>query len=348
MNEASSGRSRADADTIIVPVEQLTELIARIFIRYGTSPEVAAILAKNCAAAEADGAASHGIFRIPGYVATLKSGWVDGKAKPVVAAEGTGFVAIDAANGFAQPALELARPHLIAKAKSAGVAVAAIRHSHHFGALWADVEPLANEGLVAIAFVNAIARVVPFGGKKPVFGTNPMAFAVPRAGHLPLVFDQASSAMSNGDVRLAAREGRAIPEGSGVDRHGKMTTDPKAIVDGGALLPFGGHKGSSIALMVEVLAAAVTGGQFSFEVDWSGHPGAETPRTGELVVAIDPSKSAGSSFAARIETLIMTLANAGQTRLPGDRRYRQRARSLAEGVCLRRSNFDALEAMLAE
>jgi delta1-piperideine-2-carboxylate reductase len=350
MSQSSSGRSssHADADSTFIPIEQLTGLLARIFVRYGTSPEVAAILARNCAAAEVDGATSHGIFRMPGYVATLRSGWVDGKATPVIAAEGAAFIAIDAANGFAQPALELARPHLIAKAKSAGVAMAAIRHSHHFGALWADVEPLANEGLVAIAFVNAIARVVPFGGTKPVFGTNPMAFAVPRAGHLPLVFDQASSAMSNGDIRLAAREGRAVPEGSGVDRQGRVTTDPKAIVDGGALLPFGGHKGSSIALMIEILAAAVTGGQFSFEVDRSGHPGAETPRTGELVLAIDPSKSAGTSFAARIETLLGELADAGQTRLPGDRRYRQRARSRSEGVRLRRSSLRALEAMLAE
>lgn len=334
-------------DQVDIAADKLTALVERIFCRQGMSAGNATIMARNCVSAETDGALSHGIFRIPGYIATLKSGWVDGKATPIIRSEGAAFISVDAANGFAQPALELVRPHLSAKARFAGIAMAAIRDSHHFGALWADVESFAAEGLVAMSFVNAIARVVPFGGRQPVYGTNPMAFAVPRAGHPPLVFDQASSAMSNGDLRLAAREGRAVPLGTGVDKNGDMTTDARAIVEGGALLPFGEHKGSSIALMVEVLAGALTGGQFSFEVDWTGFPGAATPRTGQLVIVIDPAKTSGAAFTRRVEILIGELGKAGQARMPGDRRYRQRARSLEGAIRLSRASLEELEGMLA-
>src|SRR5690606_30733895 len=149
-----------------------------------------------------------------------------------------------------------------------------IRHSHHFGALWPDIEPFARRGFIALAMVNSMRSVVPHGAHRPVYGTNPLGFAAPRDAADPLVFDQASSSMANGDVQIAAREGRMLPEGTGVDRDGNPTTDPSAVLDGGALLPFGGHKGSSIAMMMEIMSAALSGGDFSFEVDWSGFPGA--------------------------------------------------------------------------
>src|SRR5690606_5838678 len=135
------------------------------------------------------------------------------------------------------------------------------------------------QGLVALTFVNSMACVVPHGGKRPLFGTNPIAFAAPRASGDPLVFDLATSAIANGDVQIAAREGHQLPPGYGVDRNGEPTCDPKAILDGGALLPFGGYKGSALSMMVELLAAALTGGNFSFGFSWAEYPGAQTPRT---------------------------------------------------------------------
>jgi delta1-piperideine-2-carboxylate reductase len=171
-----------------------------------------------------------------------------------------------------------------------------------------------------------------------------MAFAVPRSGRLPLVFDQASSALANGDLKLAAKDGQPVDAGVGVDRNGEPTTDPKAIIDGGALLPFGAHKGSSIALMIEVLAAALTGGQFSFEVKLS--PGAETPRTGQMIILIDPAKGGGTSFGKRIETLVETIRASGTTRLPGDRRYERRRQALLTGVPLSRVEIATLNELL--
>ncbi len=326
-----------------IAFDELRSLLARIFERHGTSAEVAAVLADNCASAERDGAHSHGVFRIAGYLSTLASGWVDGHAVPQVEDVAPGYVAVDACNGFAQPAYAAARQLLVDKARANGIALLAIRDSHHFAALWPDVEPLAEAGLVGLALVNSMACVVPHGGTQALFGTNPIAFAAPRAGHAPLVFDLATSSMAHGDVQIAAREGRLLPEGHGVDRDGRPTRDPQAVLDGGALLPFGGHKGSALSMMVELLAAALTGGSFSFDFDWSGHPGAQTPRTGELVIAIDPSRTAGRGFAQRCEDLVQAMAGAGQQRQPGERRYRQRAQSLREGVPLSGATWRELQ-----
>ncbi len=315
-------------------LDELTGLLEKIFLRHGTSPEVAGVLAQNCAGAERDGAHSHGVFRIPGYVSTLKSGWVNGQAVPVVEDVASGFVRVDAGNGFAQPALAAARGLLVEKARSAGIAVLAIRNSHHFAALWPDVEPFAYEGLVALSVVNSMTCVVPHGADRPLFGTNPIAFAAPRADGDPIVFDLATSAIAHGDVQIAARKGERLPAGMGVDGLGQPTQDPKAILEGGALLPFGGHKGSALSMMVELLAAALTGGHFSFEFDWSNHPGARTPWTGQLLIVIDPSKAAGQSFAERSQELVRQMHGVGLKRLPGDRRHHQRAKSVAQGIAL--------------
>ena len=329
-----------------ITFDDLASLLYEIFVVNGTSAHVAEVLAANCAGAERDAALSHGVFRMPGYVATLKSGWVDGHAIPVVEDVGAAFIRVEANNGFAQVALAAATPLALQKAREAGACVVSIRGSHHFGALWPDVELFAEQGLVALAVVNSMALVVPHGANRPVYGTNPMAFAAPRAEGPPLVFDQAVSLMAHGDVQIAARDGHLLPEGAGVDRDGQPSRDPKAVLDGGALLPFGGPKGSSLALMIEVLAAALSGGLFSYEVDWSNHPGARTPCTGECVILIDPARGGTlAGFTGRVERLISTLHDAGQERLPGSRRHAARARAADHGIPLDLQTLHALQAM---
>ena len=334
-----------DSAVRYVSWRQLADLLRDVFLAHGTSPEVARVLGENCASAERDGSHSHGIFRMAGYLSSLASGWVDGRAVPVVEDAAAAFVRVDAANGFAQPALAAARSMLVDKARRSGIAVLAIRGSHHFGALWPDVEPFAQEGLVALSVVNSMTCVVPHGARKPVFGTNPIAFAAPRAGGEPIVFDLATSAIAHGDVQIAAREGRQLPEGMGVDRHGAATTDPRAILEGGALLPFGGHKGSALSMMVELLAAGLTGGNFSFGFDWSGHPGAQTPWTGQLIIVIDPAAGQARPFAERSEELVGQLHAAGQERMPGDRRYQERARATIQGIAITESDWSRLRSL---
>ncbi|MFS0827189.1 Ldh family oxidoreductase [Pseudomonas phoenicis] len=320
--------------SVRIPFTELVALLQGIFQRHGCSERVAAVLAHNCASAQRDGAHSHGVFRVPGYVSTLASGWVDGRAEPRVSDVASGLVSVDACGGFAQPALASARELLLDKTRKAGVAALAIHNSHHFAALWPDVEPFAEQGLIALSVVNSMTCVVPHGARKPVFGTNPIAFAAPCEGQAPIVFDMATSAMAHGDVQLAARAGQPLPPDVGVDAAGEPTTDAQAVLEGGALLPFGGHKGSALSMMVELLAAALTGGHFSWEFDWAGHPGAKTPWTGQLLVLIDPSKTQGQGFAQRSRALLEQMQGAGLSRLPGERRHRERAIAAQAGVAL--------------
>ena len=315
-----------------IAFDELEALLRAIFLRHGCSDHVADLLATNMAGAEADGAHSHGVFRIKGNLGSLDSGGLDGKAVPVLEDVAPGMLRADGRNGFSPPVLALAAEPLMAKARTNGIAVLSVRKAHHFSAVWPDIEPFARAGFLALATVNSMANVVPHGGRKRLYGTNPMGFAVPRAGTDPLVFDQSSSVMANGDVQIARREGRQLPPGTGIDRDGNPTTDPNAVLEGGALLPFGGHKGSSIAMMMEIMGAALAGSDYSFEIDWSRHPGAATPHGGQTYILIDPNRGAVNSFADRIEVLIEAIHDAGQTRLPADRRYANRRESTANGI----------------
>jgi delta1-piperideine-2-carboxylate reductase len=341
----SDGSASDSSPVHYVSWRELADVLYRVFMAHGTSAQVARALSENCASAQRDGSHSHGIFRVPGYLSSLASGWVDGRAVPVVEDVGAAFVRVDAANGFAQPALAAARSLLVSKARAAGIAILAIRGSHHFAALWPDVEPFAEEGLVALSMVNSMTCVVPHEADKPVFGTNPIAFAAPRAEGPPIVFDLATSAIAHGDVQIAAREGRQLPPGMGVDSHGQPTRNPDEILKGGALLPFGGHKGSALSMMVELLAAALTGGNFSFGFDWSRHPGAQTPWTGQVIIVIDPDKGSGQQFAQRSEELVRQLHDAGQARMPGDRRYKERAVAEQRGIEIARSDWERLRVL---
>ena len=312
--------------------DALADLLGAVFARHGCVDRVAAILARNMAEAERDGAHSHGIFRVPAILASLDSGWVDGRAEGVIEDVASGMLRADGRNGFALLLLDQVREKLLDKARRNGIAMLSIRNAHHFSAVWPDIEPMAREGFLALATINSMASVVPHGGTKKLYGTNPMGLAVPREAGDPLVFDQASSGWSNGDVQIARREGRALPPGIGVDRNGVPTTDPAAVLDGGALLPFGGHKGSSIAMMMEIMGAGLAGGNYSFEIDWSRHSGAATPNGGQTYIVVDPGRGNPTTFTARIETLIAAIHDAGQERLPADRRYANRRAALQHGI----------------
>ncbi|MBM9401048.1 Ldh family oxidoreductase [Gluconacetobacter azotocaptans] len=335
----------AERTEIHIAFEALELLLKEIFIRNGVSCSTADILAANCAGCERDGAISHGIFRVPGYLASLKTGWVDGRAVAEVSSVSPSFIRIDARNGFAQAALAAAAKDIDAAVERTGVAVVATRNSHHFSALWPDVEPFARRGLLAITFVNGLANVVPHGGHTPVYGTNPVAFATPIADADPLVVDQATSVMANGEVRLHALANRPLPPGTGVDRAGNPSTDPHLVLEGGALNTFGGYKGSSIALMVELMAGALTGGQLSFENDFGDCIGAQTPKAGQLLIVIDPDRGGNFGFSHRVALLCDRLREAGQERLPGKRRYENRLNAGQLGIPILEEDLRYLETL---
>ena len=319
-------------EKIRTSVAEVHRVVAAALGRAGCDGANADSVAAVVAAAERDGCASHGVFRLAGYLAALRSGKVDGAARPSVARIAPGVLRVDARSGFAPLAIGAAREALAPLAREQGLAAAAVVDAHHFSALWADVEPLAEAGLVAIAMTSYMPAVAPAGARVPFFGTNPMAFAWPRAGGTALVVDQASAAMARGEVTLAAREGRSLPPGTGIDAAGQPTTDPAAVLKG-ALLPFGGHKGSGIALMVELLAGALIGQSFSVEAAERDNKDGGPPSGGVFMLALDPARFGdaegwldhGESFLARLAAL-------DGVRLPGDRRAANRRRIAIEGV----------------
>lgn len=311
-------------------LDELKGRIGRALVANGFAEPVAAPIAKSIAACERDGTLGHGLLRLPGFVEAVRTGWADGKALPVEVSKSPSMRVMDALNGFAQVALDVSRDELMAMASQTGTAILLIRNAHHFSALWPDIEGFAREGFIAFSCVTSRARLTAWSGGGPVFGTNASAFACPRALGDPVVWDQAASIMSQGDLLLAVKEGRKIPLDVGVDAKGEPTDDPNAILEGGALHPFGGRKGASIAFMVEVLAAALSGGAFGFE---SPAKGTLPSKGGQFLMLIDPRR-AGADVATRVEGLVDAVHAAGSPDLPGSRRYRRRAKSLAEGILL--------------
>lgn len=242
---------------------------------------------------------------------------------------------IDGNNGFVQPALAQAAPAIESAIEEAGIALITVRGAHHSSTLWADLEPFAERGYVALGMIaSGVLMVTPRGANRRTFSTNPVGFATPVAGAPPIVFDFSTSAISGGDLTLHAREGRSVPIGFGLDSDGNDTEDPQRILDGGTLLPFGGpsaHKGMLLGMMIEMLAAGLGGGQFIFEHDIEkakAPGGAMTFRNAQLFIVIDPERGGNEQYAQRIAQFAEMMRESGVDRLPGDRRYH--ARSVAE------------------
>lgn len=326
-----------------IGVDALAAVIERRLLRDGMGAEAAALLARNHAGCERDAALSHGVFRVPQYAVSLQTGYLNGAAEPAVDVVSPTFIRVDAAGGVAQFALERAHRAIEQAVTQHGSAVVAIRDSHHHSELWPDLEPFAHQGWFGLSTVTAgTPFVAPAGARAPVLGTNPFAFATPVDGADPLIADFATSAMAMGDVTLHAQSGRAVPPGTGLDSAGNETTDAAAITGGGTLLPFGGHKGAALSIMVEVLASALTGGAFSHQTPEQKPKGVRTNRTGQFLLLIDPDFGGDGGHAVRVAGFVAALRSAGVDRMPADRRYRARAEALQNGVPV----TDAIRALL--
>ena len=251
-------------DTETIALDEIERLAFAALCRAGTDPANARPVAASVAAAEAQGLASHGLLRLPTYCDHVACGKVDGRARPVLSQPRPGVAVVDAATGFAHPAIDLGLPVVAEAARRNGIALLGITNSYYCGVVGDHVERLAREGLVALGFVNAPASIAPWGGITPLFGTNPIAFAFPVAGADPIVIDQSSSVVARGEIMLRAKMGANLPEGWALDADGRPTIDAAAALRG-RLMPAGGHKGAGQALMVEILAAALIGAQFGFE-----------------------------------------------------------------------------------
>lgn len=326
-------------DAVIVGLEEARRFVARALERHDTSQLNAASVARALVAAEADGQKGHGLSRLPSYAAQAASGKVDGRAEPKVVHESAAALRIDAACGFAFPAMDLAIDRVAEHARSSGIAAAAVFRSHHFGQAGYHVEQLAGRGLVALAFGNSPRAIAPWGGKGGLFGTNPVAFAAPRADDPALVIDLSLSKVARGRIMVAAAKGEAIEPGWALDAEGCPTTDAAAAM-AGTMLPIGDAKGSALVMMVEVLAAALTGANFGYEASSFFDADGEPPGVGQLLIGFDPDAFSGGAFSDRLESLIGAMLAQSGVRLPGTRRLEARARAAAQGIALPRELLD--------
>jgi (2R)-3-sulfolactate dehydrogenase (NADP+) len=330
--------------TTRLSLQDTHDLIAAALIRSRTGAENAASVATALVAAEAAGQGGHGLRRVVSYCAQAASDKVNGFAVPDLQRTAPGALSADAGHGFAYPALDMITAALPDIAREQGVAVATVTRSHHCGVMGTIVEQFANAGLIALMLANTPGGIAPWGGKTPLFGTNPIAFAAPLDGDKPIVIDLSLSKVARGRIMAAKQKGEPIPQGWACDRDGNPTTDAAAALEG-TMVPIGDAKGTALALMVELLAAGLSGANFAYQAtsffDAEGAP----PGTGQFIFAIDPACIGGEDASQRFAALAARVAGDPGARLPGRRRQALRAEAQAKGIVANAALIAEIEAI---
>ena len=318
----------------IVPIAltDMDQLCTDVLTRAGYGTAHAEAIAKMLCTCQLDDCQSHGLFRLIMCTETIRAGRIDGHAVPRIETSQNAIVRADACGGMSLLAVDMAMPELISKTRRHGIAALAVNRCFHFSALWPEVERLSQAGLSAMAMLPSHSWVAPAGGTRGTLGTNPLAFSWPRKGKAPFTFDFATSAFARGEIELYKQAGKPLPDGVAVDREGNPTTDPDAAL-AGAMLTFGGHKGSALSIMIELMAGPLINDLTSLESSEFAAGAAGAPFHGQLILAFDPALFSGGNLAendARAERLFADIIDQG-ARLPSQRRYEARKRNLERG-----------------
>lgn len=334
--------------TRTLSLAEIEDIAFRALIAAGTSETNARPLAVATAATEADGVASHGLAYIPIYCEHVTCGKVDGTASPKLSQPRPAYLSVDAATGFAHSAIDKGFERLIPLAQAQGIAALGIHDSYNCGVLGYHTGRLAAAGLVGLGFTNAPASIAPSGGAKPVVGTNPFSIAVPGSdGEPAILIDQSASTIAKSEVMKHAREGKPIPVGWALDADGNPTTDAEVGLKG-SMAPSGGYKGVGVALMVETLAAALSGGQLGIHASpFSGTKGGP-PRTGQFFIAIAPNAGPTDVFATRMADLVQAVCSQDGAHLPGDGRRAARTKAKRTGVAVNTATLEKIETITGE
>jgi LDH2 family malate/lactate/ureidoglycolate dehydrogenase len=324
---------------------RLTETATAIFRAAGASAENAETVVASLVDANLAGHDSHGVLRIPYYVSEIREGRLDPAATPRVTRETGGTAIVDGAATFGQVASRMAADLAVRKAREAGLSAVTVMHCHHTGRIGEWVERVAAAGMVGMA-VTAGPRgpysVVPAGGAEGALGTNPIAWAMPRAeGHPPILLDYATSAVAQGKLQVARSNSAPVPENAIVDKDGRPTTDVEDFFAGGFLLPFAGHKGYALSVVVELLSVGLSGGE-------RVPPGERASCL--LVLAIDPSAfRPADDFVAYTEQVAARLkairpaAGFSEVLLPGEPEARTRAARTRDGIPIPDRTWEAIQ-----
>lgn len=337
------------SETQTFTCDELEALMVAALLGSKTAEKNAASVAAALLAAEIDGRKGHGFSRIPTYAGQARSGKVKGQATPEIMKELPGSLMIDVHHGFFYPAVDLALGAVGEKTRANGIAAVAFHNSHHCGVLGHHVEKCARQGLIALVMGNTPQAMAPWGGTKPLYGTQPLAFACPRKDALPLVMDMALTQVARGNIMTAKQAGKPIPEGWATDAQGNPTTDPEVALAEGVLLPVGGAKGAALGLMVEILSAPLTGSALSTEASSFFTTDGDPPSVGQLLIAIDPDAFAGrDSFLARVEAIMASITGQEGARLPGGRREALREKAAREGLSVPAALVSEAKALAGE
>lgn len=300
----------------------------------GVQASAAQTTAKSLVRADADGMASHGLSRVPQYAGHVRVGRVNAKALPCVVASRPAAAVVDAQEGFAFPAMQLAVSEAAVRAKAQGVSFIAVANSHHFGVAGHFAEDLARQGLIGLVMGNSPAAMPMWGGRRAVFGTNPIAAAFPRANKAdPVLIDLSLSAVARGKLMVASQKGESIPQGWALNSKGEPTTDPKEGLSG-MMVPAGGAKGAMLAFMVEALCVAVSNSAYGFEADSFFELQGNRPRIAQAVLAIDIGLQSQDGYFQRMEDLIAFISQDPEVRLPGERRFGLRRQAEQNGISI--------------
>jgi LDH2 family malate/lactate/ureidoglycolate dehydrogenase/isocitrate/isopropylmalate dehydrogenase len=343
-----------------VPADVLESWSVDVLRAVGVRPAHARDVAHVLAYADLSGIDSHGIARLPAYVAALGSGGIARDGDPTVHSDGGAVALVDGHNLLGHPVTAVAMEEAVDRARRFGVGWVNVRGSSHHGASGSYAYDAAQRGLVCLAATNTGPIVAPTGTSRPYLGTNPLALGMPVAGEEPMVFDMATSVVAGGKFEIALRAGTSVPLGWGIDPEGRHTTDPAAVYPGrGALLPLGSdrerssHKGYGLGLLVELLTAVLAGGPFGPGVgNLTFRSGARPPDTSHLVVVLDPARLGDpAQLQDRTRELLEQLRKLAPVdedlpvRTPGQRAAAERALRRAQGVPLDAETYRALLAL---
>lgn len=318
------------SDSTVLRPDAVHALICGALERSNVSPDNARSVAGALLAAELTGQSGHGLRRVNSYAAQAACGKVDGHATPQLDQSRPAAALVDAANGFAYPALDLALDWLPQAAGGQGIAIAGITRSHHCGVAGVVVEALAEKQMVGLMFANTPAAMAPWGGRKAIFGTNPIAFAAPLPGSDPITIDISLSKVARGKIMAARQTKQAIPEGWALDAEGHPTTDAEAAISG-TMAPMGDAKGTVLALMVELLCAGLTGAHYSYEQSSFLNAEGPPPGSGQTLIAIDP-QAFGNDALSRFAAMAEMISGMDGARVPGHRRQALKQDHQANGI----------------
>jgi uncharacterized oxidoreductase len=325
-----------------IAAEPLRQLVQTTFEHAGTTPEEARLVADHLVDANLMGHDSHGVIRVQPYIGLLRDGrTTTGKGIRITKDAGA-LITVDGQEGLGQVVVKQAMDLAIERARAHGVAVLGLCNTTHMGRIGAWAEQAAAAGMVSLHFCNTTGfgiQVAPFGGTDRRLSVNPIAMGVPRPGQEPIIHDMSTGTIAAGKVRVARNKGSRLPEGSLIDNQGRPTTDPEAFFADppGAITTAAGHKGSGLAMFVEILAGSLTAGGSSHP----DNPTADRAINNLLSILIDPERMAGAdAMAADIDRLVAWVkasppaSPGGEVLLPGEIERRTRDERRAHGIPL--------------